>query len=78
LLLKSLRLFGSYQLFLFERKSRKKNQKSLQDLSALSAQIKAFARTSPRRDFCSFLAKIGRNREVIERFTNFLWSANAL
>jgi hypothetical protein len=67
------------QLFLFERKSYKKRQKPLQDLSALSVLL--IIRKSaplPARDVCSFLANIRRNREARERFTNFLLSANAL
>ena len=64
------------QLFLFERKSCKKNQKTCRFI-ALSVQIKARKNAPlPARDFRSSLTKIRRNREAKYRFTGFLRSAN--
>ena len=65
--------------FLVLRKRGKKNQKSLQDLSALSVPMKTEkCAPLPARDFCSYLTKIRRNREARVRFTDFSKSANAL
>jgi hypothetical protein len=60
------------QLFLFERKSCKKRQKSLQDLSALSVQVKAqSARLSPLVMFARPLQTFGgtaRRKDCLQIF----------
>jgi hypothetical protein len=70
--------FDYITLFFFLKEKEAKRIKNLAGLSLYKCRKEHKKRASPARDVCSCLTNIRRNYEAKKRFTDLLWTANAL